>query len=83
MNNVGFAGLRHQLFVHLVGTEDLDAFRQFIFLAHAGPDVRVNGVRALHVGRLRRPFHAFFFRRAVVLGTNRTELQARQRTNLP
>jgi hypothetical protein len=38
------ACVRQQLFIHLVGTKHFQAFGQFIFLAHAGPHVRVYSI---------------------------------------
>src|SRR5579884_1569670 len=42
------SGEPHQLFVDLVGSENLATLRRFSFLPHAGPDIGVNGVGLGH-----------------------------------
>ena len=46
-----FACFRQELFIHLIGLKDFHALRQFPFLAHARPDVGVDGVRAFYIIR--------------------------------
>ena len=46
-----FACFRQELFIHLIGLKDFHALHQFPFLAHARPDVGVDGVRAFYIIR--------------------------------
>jgi len=45
------AGLRKEVFIHLIWTENFDTFSQFVLLAHAGPDIRVHGISSHHIVR--------------------------------
>src|SRR5437899_559980 len=62
-----FAGLRHQLVVDLIRTENFNSFKEFVLLPHAGPYIGIDRVRAPHISRLRRPVDTFSRRRTVVL----------------
>ena len=68
----------HQLFIYLIGAENLESFGEFIFLSHAGPDVRVECIRAFHVRRLGRPLDMFIGRRTIFLGADGSETKAQQ-----
>src|SRR3989442_14949958 len=77
-----FAGLRHQLVVDLIRTENFNSFKEFVLLPHAGPYIGIDRVRAPHISRLRRPVDTFSRRRTVVLRANRSEAEINQRTRL-
>src|SRR5207247_786743 len=49
------AGFRHEPFVNLIRPEHLDALLQFMFLAHAGPHVRIDCAGAFNGVRFGKP----------------------------
>ena len=49
---VGVAGLVHQFLGDLEGSQQFDPFRDLVLFAHGGPDVGIEGVRALEGRRI-------------------------------
>lgn len=77
------AGARHELVIHLISPKDFEAFFQFVFLTHAGPNVGIDRIGAADIGRIGGPFDFFIRLRRVTLGADGAESQTRDAAYLP
>ena len=77
------AGFRHEPFINLIRLEHLDALFQFMFLAHAGPHVRIDCAGAFHRVRFAKPRDVLSWRRTESPRAYGAETNAGQFARLP